>query len=141
MCHTVWRCIAMSTLRIGMGPGCYAKGPDSIQTRFWSAVCCDADVKLSKLNAGDRNKHGNGTDLLKSLIALACSHKMQIRKHQLHTLDPIAIEMNTLGIEPRVSRMLSGCDSTTPCARKGAKLVRATVPLLQTLMSMNGVMS
>ena len=25
--------------------------------------------------------------------------------------------MDTLGIEPRASRMLSGCDTTTPCAR------------------------
>ena len=24
--------------------------------------------------------------------------------------------MDTLGIEPRASRMLSGCDTTTPCA-------------------------
>ena len=61
--------------------------------------------------------------------------------HQLHTLVPIAIEKDILGIDPRASRMLSGCDSTTPCARKGAKIVRATVPLLQTLMPMNGVMS
>ena len=27
--------------------------------------------------------------------------------------------MDTLGIEPRASRMLSGCDTTTPCARVG----------------------
>ena len=26
-------------------------------------------------------------------------------------------EMDTLGIEPRASRMLSGCDTTTPCAQ------------------------
>ena len=26
-------------------------------------------------------------------------------------------QMDTLGIEPRASRMLSGCDTTTPCAR------------------------
>ena len=25
-------------------------------------------------------------------------------------------QMDTLGIEPRASRMLSGCDTTTPCA-------------------------
>ena len=25
--------------------------------------------------------------------------------------------LDTLGIEPRASRMLSGCDTTTPCAR------------------------
>ena len=25
--------------------------------------------------------------------------------------------MDTLGIEPRASRMLSGCDTTTPCAQ------------------------
>ena len=29
---------------------------------------------------------------------------------------PLAI-MDTLGIEPRASRMLSGCDTTTPCAQ------------------------
>ena len=27
--------------------------------------------------------------------------------------------MDTLGIEPRASRMLSGCDTTTPCALDG----------------------
>ena len=27
------------------------------------------------------------------------------------------LKMDTLGIEPRASRMLSGCDTTTPCAR------------------------
>ena len=27
-----------------------------------------------------------------------------------------AFNMDTLGIEPRASRMLSGCDATTPCA-------------------------
>ena len=27
-----------------------------------------------------------------------------------------AAKMDTLGIEPRASRMLSGCDTTTPCA-------------------------
>ena len=27
--------------------------------------------------------------------------------------------MDTLGIEPRASRMLSGCDTTTPCALSG----------------------
>jgi hypothetical protein len=27
--------------------------------------------------------------------------------------------MDTLGFEPRASRMLSGCDTTTPCARDG----------------------
>ena len=26
------------------------------------------------------------------------------------------MKMDTLGIEPRASRMLSGCDTTTPCA-------------------------
>ena len=29
---------------------------------------------------------------------------------------PNARKMDTLGIEPRASRMLSGCDTTTPCA-------------------------
>ena len=29
-------------------------------------------------------------------------------------------KMDTLGIEPRASRMLSGCDTTTPCARLNA---------------------
>ena len=27
-------------------------------------------------------------------------------------------DLDTLGIEPRASRMLSGCDTTTPCARR-----------------------
>ena len=26
-------------------------------------------------------------------------------------------QVDTLGIEPRASRMLSGCDTTTPCAQ------------------------
>ena len=38
------------------------------------------------------------------------------------------IEMDTLGIEPRASRMLSGCDTTTPCARKSVKPVHGTMP-------------
>ena len=29
----------------------------------------------------------------------------------------ISNNLDTLGIEPRASRMLSGCDTTTPCAR------------------------
>ena len=33
------------------------------------------------------------------------------------------IQMDTLGIEPRASRMLSGCDTTTPCARLQKKHV------------------
>ena len=28
----------------------------------------------------------------------------------------IIAQLDTLGIEPRASRMLSGCDTTTPCA-------------------------
>jgi hypothetical protein len=40
--------------------------------------------------------------------------------------------MDTLGIEPRASRMLSGCDTTTPCApmllREG-RLLHAQCPL------------
>ena len=31
--------------------------------------------------------------------------------------------MDTLGIEPRASRMLSGCDTTTPCALNSCELV------------------
>ena len=30
-----------------------------------------------------------------------------------------SMQMDTLGIEPRASRMLSGCDTTTPCALRG----------------------
>ena len=37
-----------------------------------------------------------------------------------------SINMDTLGIEPRASRMLSGCDTTTPCAPW--KLPVATLP-------------
>ena len=33
--------------------------------------------------------------------------------------------MDTLGIEPRASRMLSGCDTTTPCARRYAHGARS----------------
>ena len=29
---------------------------------------------------------------------------------------PVPVQLDTLGIEPRASRMLSGCDTTTPCA-------------------------
>ena len=29
----------------------------------------------------------------------------------------LQIQMDTLGIEPRASRMLSECDTTTPCAQ------------------------
>ena len=37
------------------------------------------------------------------------------RRDSLHH-DRQDILMDTLGIEPRASRMLSGCDTTTPCA-------------------------
>ena len=30
--------------------------------------------------------------------------------------DKLEAKVDTLGIEPRASRMLSGCDTTTPCA-------------------------
>ena len=30
--------------------------------------------------------------------------------------DKLQAKVDTLGIEPRASRMLSGCDTTTPCA-------------------------
>ena len=36
----------------------------------------------------------------------------------------IAAKMDTLGIEPRASRMLSGCDTTTPCAPWGCTMVQ-----------------
>jgi hypothetical protein len=29
---------------------------------------------------------------------------------------PLVVIVDTLGIEPRASRMLGGCDTTTPCA-------------------------
>ena len=29
-------------------------------------------------------------------------------------------QVDTLGIEPKASRMLSGCDTTTPCAQLAA---------------------
>ena len=38
------------------------------------------------------------------------------------------IQMDTLGIEPRASRMLSGCDTTTPCARLQKKHVPNIAP-------------
>ena len=38
------------------------------------------------------------------------------------------IQMDTLGIEPRASRMLSGCDTTTPCARLQREHVPNTAP-------------
>ena len=41
-------------------------------------VCCDADDKLSKINAGDRNQHGKWIDLLELVISLAYSHNMRI---------------------------------------------------------------
>ena len=62
------------------------------------------------------------------LSVLCCVFTTYAYGKQLHMLDPNAIEMDTLGIEPRASRMLSGCDTTTPCARKSVKLVRETMP-------------
>ena len=31
---------------------------------------------------------------------------------------PALMQVDTLGLEPRASRMLSGCDTTTPCAHE-----------------------
>ena len=36
---------------------------------------------------------------------------------EFHVQAALQIQMDTLGIEPRASRMLSGCDTTTPCAQ------------------------
>ena len=30
----------------------------------------------------------------------------------------MTVELDTLGIEPKASRMLSGCDTATPCAHE-----------------------
>ena len=38
-----------------------------------------------------------------------------------HILRGSTAMMDTLGIEPRASRMLSGCDTTTPCALGGQR--------------------
>ena len=46
-----------------------------------------------------------------------CAQTYQIASSvKIHTLG-MQQHMDTLGIEPRASRMLSGCDTTTPCAR------------------------
>ena len=37
-------------------------------------------------------------------------------QHFRGPLEAWKMQMDTLGIEPRASRMLSGCDTTTPCA-------------------------
>ena len=48
------------------------------------------------------------------------SFKAALGAHRLYSqeaaLREIIHPMDTLGIEPRASRMLSGCDTTTPCA-------------------------
>ena len=41
----------------------------------------------------------------------------------------VRLQMDTLGIEPRASRMLSGCDTTTPCARCCSSHCCAELPL------------
>ena len=42
-----------------------------------------------------------------------------------------SMQMDTLGIEPRASRMLSGCDTTTPCALSGIFMQFVTRKLLR----------
>ena len=37
------------------------------------------------------------------------------------------VKVDTLGIEPRASRMLSGCDTATPCAHSNIVLPQALI--------------
>jgi hypothetical protein len=46
-----------------------------------------------------------------------CSYSCWVLDNAQACLAAFKHEMDTLGIEPRASRMLSGCDTTTPCAR------------------------
>ena len=43
-------------------------------------------------------------------------HAEHKEPQKIEAKKPNARKMDTLGIEPRASRMLSGCDTTTPCA-------------------------
>ena len=52
-------------------------------------------------------------DLFHQLIHFYYSFPVDI----LSPVRPFLSKMDTLGIEPRASRMLSGCDTTTPCAQ------------------------
>ena len=47
-----------------------------------------------------------------SLVDMYRHGKLSLEKWSIDFMS----EMDTLGIEPRASRMLSGCDTTTPCA-------------------------
>ena len=62
--------------------------------------------------------------------AMDISGKRNKRKsliHQVVLQSPVHLTVDTLGIEPRASRMLSGCDTTTPCARW--RFLRRLTPL------------
>ena len=64
--------------------------------------------------------------------ATMCFCKVGARGKHGATCIGHAENMDTLGIEPRASRMLSGCDTTTPRALDGGKhrrcRLRPTVP-------------
>ena len=61
---------------------------------------------------------------------MVCSgmHVQHLPQHQAMALQTPQIQMDTLGIEPRASRMLSGCDTTTPCTRLQRKHVPNMAP-------------
>ena len=44
------------------------------------------------------------------------AHFLQVENFRRAQVQSLTAEVDTLGIEPRASRMLSGCDTTTPCA-------------------------
>ena len=48
-----------------------------------------------------------------------------LRQHAQPKSMSRTLKMDTLGIEPRASRMLSGCDTTTPCALEREGIVFA----------------
>ena len=56
-----------------------------------------------------------GVRLQASAHISTMAQRVKRRKLPQRVMSP-CIKVDTLGIEPRASRMLSGCDTTTPCA-------------------------
>ena len=86
--------------------------------------CLVTSRLLNVLRArGGRGMHVGMTSAQLSIPALAIVNKATPMTASAGRCDG---PMDTLGIEPRASRMLSGCDTTTPCAHV-LELMRQTV--------------
>ena len=72
----------------------------------------------------------------KNTLTRNARHTNTVYPHGCSTDGIVAYKMGTLGVGPRVSRMLSECDTITPCARLEAVRLRMYGPRACSLASL-----